>query len=155
MKINTGSLATTALAAFVGSTMLAAPAQATGGSEVSLTLTAYDYAKASENVQIRNATRTVFDDGTEQVTWQDSDHDLRVTRKEIRNAPKFKINATGANASKEIYNKAKKQNDGDAAKVVVLKKGSKVRNTGEQNGLRVGFIYTLPYDAVVVLDKKT
>lgn len=85
--------------------------------------------------------------GRPQVAWEQSDHDIKVDQKGLNQAPFFRITATGPNSSAAIYKKAKGSN------VVVLKKKSKVRNTGRQNGMRVGFVWTTQRLTVLSLHK--
>jgi hypothetical protein len=124
--------------------------------------------EASIDANITNETRMVID-GATQVSWEVPDHNVNVSKKQLRKAPKFKIRATGANSSKRIFKKAKKvlfkeyqktmprkkakKKAVKHAGVVILEKGSEVRNTGKENTLRVGFKWRLKYKAVLVFDK--
>ena len=151
--------------AMVISGLVAAPAaNAEGSNPVKVTVTAssVDEASIKDTFTLKNETRAVID-GATQVSWEVSNHNVKVTKKQLRKAVRIKVKATGANSSKVIYKKAvkkltkkiSKRKAKKAARIVVLKKGSCVRNTGKENKLRVGFIWCLEYKAVLVLDKKS
>ena len=110
--------------------------------------TSYDEASVRETIKINNAIRLLVN-GAHQVTWQNANHNVRITWAQVRKAPKLKLRATGADSSRVIYRKAR------GAKIVVLKRGSCVRNTGRENQLRVGFVWCLKHDAVLVFDSRS
>ncbi len=131
----------------------------TGGT-TELEISTWSLGAASSNAEITDETRLVID-GATQVSWEVPDHNVTVTSKQLRKAPRIKVNATGANSSKVIFKaavkklskKLSKKEAIKAAGIVILKKGSCVRNTGRENALRVGFVWCLAYDAVLVFDK--
>jgi hypothetical protein len=120
--------------------------QPAAASDDTITVESVSYAKDSTKASASDAVNVLVD-GATQVTWEVPNHKVKVTKKKLRKAPRIKVNATGANSSKVIYKKTK------GAKVVVLKKRSCVRNTGRENNLRVGFVWCLKHNAVLVLDK--
>lgn len=130
--------------------MTSASADTTSTEPVKLTVlsSSYDEASVKESVKVNNAVRLLVN-GAHQVSWEVANHHVRVTKKQLRKAPKLKLRATGADSSRVIYRKAK------GAKIVVLKKGSCVRNTGRENQLRVGFVWCLKRAAVLVFDGKS
>lgn len=130
--------------------MSSASAKTTSSEPVKLTVlsTSYDEASVKETIKINNAIRLLIN-GAYQVSWENPNHKIKISKKQLRKAPRIKVQALNANSSKVIYKKAK------GAKFVVLKKGSCVRNTGKENKLRVGFEWCLAYDAVLVFDNLT
>jgi hypothetical protein len=136
------------------------PAFATGGTSV--TVESISYAETSAKAEVKTETRAVID-GATQVSWEVPNHNVRVTKKQLKKAVRIKVNATGSNSSNVIFQTAVKKlmkskhmsrkQAVKAAGIVVLKKGSCVRNTGRENRLQVGFVWCLAYDAVLVFDK--
>lgn len=148
---------------------LAAPAaNAADADTTKLEVKTWSVGEASSDAEITNETRLVID-GATQVSWEVPDHNVNVSKKKLKKAPRIKVNATGANSSKVIYKTAKKKLFKKYKKtmprakakklavrhsgVVVLKSGSEVRNTGRENKLRVGFPWRLAFDGVMVFDK--
>ena len=129
------------IATMLSGLVLVAPAANANSIEIESTT----YTETSANAEVKSETRAVIN-GATQVTWEEANHKVKITKKQVRKAPKLKVKATGANSSKVIAKKAK------GAKIVVLKKGSCVRNTGRENQLRVGFVWCLKHDAVLVFD---
>lgn len=153
------------IAALIAITVLfagLAPANATSGTSV--TVESVSYAETAAKAEVKSETRAVID-GATQVSWEVPNHNVTVTKKQLKKAVRIKVDATGANSSKVIFQmavkklmKTKKMSRSKAIKaagIVVLKKGSCVRNTGRENRLRVGFVWCLAYDAVLVYDKKS
>lgn len=135
----------TAIAVMFGGSALVAPA---AYADTTIVIESVSFAETSASAKVDAEVRATID-GATQVNWQVPNHKIKITMAQVRKAPHIKVNATGANSSKVIYKKT------NGASVVVLKKGSCVRNTGRLNRLRVGFVWCLKNDAVLVLDKKS
>lgn len=117
------------------------------------------HADTSLNIQVTSVdvgapavslTNTVLatPDGATQLLWWYPNHHIKVTMKAVKKAPQIKIHATGANASKKIAKKA------HGATIVVLKKGSIVRNTGKNGDIVGGFQWKVTVAAVLKWNKQ-
>lgn len=139
-----------AIAMMMGGLAFVAPAaNATEtDSDFKFTVIAKDLSVGAADFSIENRKRLLVE-GATQVSWENPNHNVKVTKKQVRKAPHLKVKATGANSSKVIWKKSGR------AKIVVLKRGSCVRNTGRENRLLVGFVWCLKYDAVLVFDAKS
>jgi len=174
-KLSTSAILIALIGLITGMFAFVAPAAtaATGGNPeqpATLVVTASANDDAHGEAHVDSETRAVID-GATQVSWEVPDHHVTVTKKQLKKAPRVRVNATGANSSKvifktakaKLFKKYKKSMSHKRAKklavkhsgIVVLKKGSCVRNTGRENALRVGFVWCLAYDAVLVFDKKS
>jgi hypothetical protein len=85
--------------------------------------------------------------GATQLLWWVPNGHWKVTKKQVQKAPHITVHATKANASKVIAKKA------HGASIVVLKPGSKVRNTGPHGGIVGGFIWPVKVPAVLKWNK--
>lgn len=139
------SMLITAITVMFGGLAFVAPA---ANADTTIKIESVSFAETSASAKVDAEVRATIN-GATQVNWEVSNHNVKITMAQVRKAPHIKVNATGANSSKVIYKKT------NGANVVVLKKGSCVRNTGRLNRLRVGFVWCPKNDAVLVLDKKS
>ncbi len=143
------------------------PAYASGDS---VTVESISYAETSAKADVKAESLAIVD-GAAQLTWEEPNHTIKVTAKQLKKAPRIKVNATGANSSKVIYKKAKaklykkykksmpkwkaKKRAVKDADVVVLEEDSCVRNRGKWNKLPRGFIWCPDVPVVVKYDEKS
>ncbi len=133
----------TALIVTLGLTVFVAPAaNADGGGT---TVTASTASNAKIDARTTGAVQAVIG-GRVQTAWEHPEgFKGKLTAKSIRKAPRIRVNAPGANASRVIWRKS------GHAPLVVLLPGSRVLNTGHGN---VKFVWTVTRPTVAKLTKR-
>ncbi|MCB9820110.1 hypothetical protein H6796_02305 [Candidatus Nomurabacteria bacterium] len=123
---------------------LVAPTASANTNEVKIESSATSTATS----EVTSTIRAVIN-GATQVTWVNPNHSKKVTKKQLRKAPRIRTKCTAANRttqSKQIFKKTR------GARVVVVKKGSCLWNMGRYNKIDLGFKWTVSKgDAVLVL----
>jgi hypothetical protein len=138
MRINIKKMATSAVAtlavALGASAMGAAPAQATDTSgDFHFTVVAKDFAKAKAAFSVENRTRLTVN-GATQLTWWYPNHNITVSKKSLRKAPRITVKYTAC--SKQSQSIAKQAH---RKSVVIAKVGSYICNTGRNGNIVGGF----------------
>lgn len=162
-KFLMGVIAALIAIAVTVSSALAANAATAGGGD-SVTVESVSYAETSAKANVKTEALAVID-GATQLTWEEPNHTVKVTAKQLKKAVRIKVNATGANSSKVVFKtavrklmKTKKMSRNEAVKasrVVILKAGSCVRNRGRLNNLPRGFEWCPDVPVVLKYDTKS
>lgn len=129
------------------SLLTASPASADDDGDFNVTLLMTDFASAHEEVTLKNKTRITVNGGATQVTWENSNHGLRVSNRELRNAQWIRTECTKRNRftqSQQIF----RMTGGD--RVVIVKPGSCLWNRGRHDNIMVGFDWHPNHPAVLV-----
>jgi hypothetical protein len=139
------SMTTVALASIP--TMLAVPAQA-GEGDFSYKIVADDYSYGEASFSIEGRERLMVD-GAEQLTWWYPDHNVEISNRAIRRAPRVVVDYREcARQSRSIAKQA------DGANIVVAMPGSVICNTGKNGNITGGFKWTVDVPAVLKWNKK-
>jgi hypothetical protein len=113
--------------------------------EVQLTVVASSFDDISDDVSFHQETRLLIN-GATQVTWELSNHHIKVSKKEVRKAPRLRITDCAKGTSKYIWRKT------DHAPVVVILPGSCLNNEGKLGHIRGGFDWHIKVPAVLKWD---
>lgn len=135
----------TAIAVMLGLATFMAPA---ASADTSITVESVSYSNDSASANVTKEERALIN-GVPQVTWENSNHGVKVTATQVKRAPKITTSCTSSNRltqSQQIYNKT------HGARVVVVKSGSCLWNRGMRDQIRVGFKYNVTTPVVLSLD---
>lgn len=130
----------TAIAVMLGGMALVAP---TANADTNITVTSTATSTGSTSVT-ETAQTTV--NGATQLLWWFPNHNIKVTTKAVKKAPRIKVRYVGcAKQSKWIAKKT------HGASIVVAKPGSQMCNTGKEGHIVGGFVWTVPQGRPAVL----
>jgi hypothetical protein len=137
----------TALAMLIAGLAFAAPAANADTNGFQFTILSSSHGVPTVSTTLSN-TQDALVGGATQMLWEDQNFNGHLTPANVKSAfaKRIKVIATGANSSQVIYRMSHHR------KEVVVKPGSKLRNTGLHNHISGGFVWTtglavLRYDA--------
>ena len=111
--------------------------------DTSITIESVSYSDAAASANVTKEERALID-GATQLTWWYPNHNIKVSKRSVRNAPHIKVRYTRcANQSKSIAKQARGKS------IVVAMPGSVICNTGKNGNIIGGFKWTVKRPAVL------
>ena len=117
--------------------------------DTSITIESVSYSNDSASANVTKEERALIS-GATQVTWENPNHNLKVTAAQIKRAPKIKTGCSSSNRytqSKQIWNKTHRG-------IVIVKPGSCLWNRGRLGNILAGFKYYPKVPIVLMMDAK-